>query len=190
MLVFIDDSGDAGFKTEEGSSSHFVIACVIFDDDLDAEETALKIKRLRRLLKWPDHREFKFNKCSKAIRSRFLQEVRSCKFRVRCIVVDKSKIRSPELRGNRESFYNYFIKEVLANSGGTIRDAKIRLDGHGDRVYKREAQTYFRRQLRSRQKIIRDVKFVDSESDQPDPAGRYGRGSDPPRRTGRKGRQS
>jgi hypothetical protein len=43
--VFIDDSGDPGFKLNKGSSSHFVIACVIFDDSLDAEEVALTIKK-------------------------------------------------------------------------------------------------------------------------------------------------
>lgn len=36
MLVFIDDSGDAGFKLDKGSTPFFVIACVIFDDDLEA----------------------------------------------------------------------------------------------------------------------------------------------------------
>ena len=61
MLVFIDDAGDPGFKIEKGSSRFFVIACVIFVDNLDAEETALKIKRLRRTLKWADNHEFKFN---------------------------------------------------------------------------------------------------------------------------------
>ena len=46
MLIFLDESGDAGFKFGQGSSSHFVIALVIFDSPLDAEETALHIKRL------------------------------------------------------------------------------------------------------------------------------------------------
>ena len=50
MLVLIDDSGDPGFKIGRGSSQFFVIACVIFDDELDAEETALIIKRYRRSL--------------------------------------------------------------------------------------------------------------------------------------------
>ncbi|MBI2315295.1 DUF3800 domain-containing protein [Candidatus Daviesbacteria bacterium] len=36
MLVFIDDSGDPGFKLDKGSTSHFIIACVIFEDDLEA----------------------------------------------------------------------------------------------------------------------------------------------------------
>ena len=43
MLVFVDDSGDPGFKIGKGSSPVFVISCVIFDDDLEAEKTADEI---------------------------------------------------------------------------------------------------------------------------------------------------
>ena len=35
MLVFIDDSGDPGFKLGKGSTSHFIIGMVIFDDELE-----------------------------------------------------------------------------------------------------------------------------------------------------------
>lgn len=46
MIVFIDESGDAGFKIGKGSSTFFVISLIIFDDELEAEETALRIKNL------------------------------------------------------------------------------------------------------------------------------------------------
>ncbi len=52
MHVFIDDSGDPGFKLNKGSSSHFVIAMVIFDDELEIEKTAVAIKELKRKLKF------------------------------------------------------------------------------------------------------------------------------------------
>lgn len=161
MLIFIDDSGDPGFKLAKGSSSHFVIACVIFDDNLDAEETALKIKRLRRELKWRENKEFKFNKASRQIRMQFLQEVKACNFRVRAVLVDKSLVRSDELKGNKNSFYNYMIKEVLSKCGPSIKDAKVRLDGHEDRAYKKAATTYFRKQVSA----VKDFKFVDSKTD-------------------------
>ena len=89
MLVFIDDSGDPGFKVERGSSPVFVIACVIFDDELEAEKTAVAIKELRRKLKKSDFFEFKFNKGSREIRVAFLECVRSFGFRVRAIVFNK-----------------------------------------------------------------------------------------------------
>ena len=165
MFVFIDDSGDAGFKLYKGSSKHFVIACVVFDDDLDAEETALKIKRLRRSLKWRDNHEFKFNKMNKEFRLSFLKEIQGCKFRVRAIVVDKAAIRSPELRTNKNKFYNYMIKEVLSKSVGSITNARIRLDGHEDRIYKKEAAAYFRKQVNLKGSIIKNMRFVNSKGD-------------------------
>ena len=75
MLIFIDDSGDPGFKVEKGSSAVFIIALVIFDDPLDAEETALKIKRLKQSMKLSDNFEFRFNKCRKEFRCKFLSTV-------------------------------------------------------------------------------------------------------------------
>jgi hypothetical protein len=65
QLVFIDDAGDPGFKTESGSSKYFVIACVIFDDNLIAEETSLAMKKHRRTIGWRDEQEFKFSKTKK-----------------------------------------------------------------------------------------------------------------------------
>jgi len=165
MLVFIDDSGDPGFKFESGSSQYFVIACVIFDDNLDAEETALRIKRLRRFLKWHDAHEFKFNKSSKQIRLEFLNAIKNCDFRVRAIVADKKAIRSNELKKNKNKFYNYMIKEVLSKSDGSINNVSIILDGHEDRAYKQAATTYFRQQVQGKDKIIRKMKFVNSKND-------------------------
>ena len=89
MIVFIDDSGDPGFKTKKGSSPIFVIALVIFDDNLEAEKTSLAIKELRRKLKVSDRYEFKFNKTNRKFRKEFFEAVRSFSFRVRAIVVMK-----------------------------------------------------------------------------------------------------
>ena len=40
MLIFLDDSGDPGFKVKKGSSPCFVIALAIFDDHLEARVNA------------------------------------------------------------------------------------------------------------------------------------------------------
>lgn len=167
MLVFIDDSGDAGFKLSKGSTRFFVIACVIFDDDLEALKVKVAIKECRRKLKFPDTVEFKFFKSSDTVKKKFLQAVTPFKFRIRAIVIDKSTIRSDELKYNKNSFYSYVIKLVLQHSNDTIFDAKIRIDGSGDRTFKRSFLTYLRKQLNSKQKIImKSCKLVDSKSDE------------------------
>lgn len=164
MLVFIDDSGDAGFKLDKGSTKFFIISLVIFDDDLEAEKTAIAIKDLRRELKFSDCSEFKFYKSSKNVRQKFLNKVCNFNFRIRSLVIDKSLIRSDELKYNKNSFYSYAIKTVLKHSGGKIKNAKIKIDGSGDRVFRRNFLGYLRRQLNSQDvKIMDNCKLVDSK---------------------------
>lgn len=154
MLVFIDDSGDAGFKLGKGSTDFFVIAMVIFDDELEAEKVAVAIKELRRELSWADYREFRFYKLTSDIRLRFLQKVNSFNFRIRALVVNKKLIRSDELKSKKDKFYSYFIKEILKHSGGKILDAKIKIDGSGDRVFRKSFLSYLRRELNSQERTV------------------------------------
>ncbi|MDP1845936.1 MAG: DUF3800 domain-containing protein [Candidatus Moranbacteria bacterium] len=165
MLVFIDDSGDAGFKLNKGSTEYFVISAVIFDDNLEAEKTAVAIKELRRNIGFSDKVEFKFNKSKKKVRENFLQTVNKFKFRIRSLVVDKKIIRSDELKNNKDSFYSYMIKTLLKYNNTTISDASIKIDGSGDRVFRRSFVAYLRKQLNSRQtKIIKQCRLVNSKS--------------------------
>ena len=162
----MDDSGDPGFKTDKGSSKTFVMCCIIFDDELEAEKTAIKIKELRRKLKKTDTFEFKFNKCSRKYREVFLKTVSDSKFRIRAIVMPKENIYGEELKRSKESFYNFTIKTVLKNNFGKIKYAKIRLDGHCNRIFRKELLTYLKKHLNSRnQTVIENIKFRDSHKD-------------------------
>ncbi len=165
MLVFIDDSGDPGFKLDKGSSPFFVIACVIFDDELEAEKAALAIKVLRRELKFSDDHEFKFYKCKPEHKKAFFESIKDIGFRVRAIRVDKSRITAPIFRSRKDKFYNYIIKLVLQHSNGTIVNAKVKLDGTADRTYRKEASAYLLRELNSSEsKMISNIRFVKSHS--------------------------
>ena len=163
MIIFIDDSGDTGFKLEKGSTSHFVIAMVIFDDELEAEKTAIAIKELKRNLHFSERMEFRFFKNSRDVRLKFLNAIKDFNFRIRYLAVDKGLIHSEELRSNKNSFYAYFIKEALKHNGDTIINAKIRIDGSGDRSFRKNFFTYLRRELNSDdKKVMNDCRMVDS----------------------------
>jgi hypothetical protein len=164
MLVFIDDSGDPGFKVDKGSSPIFVISCVIFQDELEAEKAAVAIKEYRRKIKFPDTVEFKFNKSSKKIREGFLRAVKPFSFAVRSLVILKKLIKSEELRHNKNSFYSYAIKLLLQHNDGSILEAKVRIDGSGDRLFRRSFTNYLRKQLNSQERnIMKDCKLIDSK---------------------------
>jgi hypothetical protein len=167
MLVFLDDSGDPGFKVKKGSSACFAIALVIFDDHLEAEACAVEIKKLRRRLKLSDHFEFKFSKCCDRFKTQFLSCVSSYKFRVRAIVMQKDVIYSQELRHSKESFYRYSIRMVLQHSFGTIKKARLKMDGHGDREFRRQFFSYLRNHLQANvdgEPIVEDIRIVDSRN--------------------------
>ena len=164
QLIYIDDSGDAGFKFKRGSSEYFSIACIVFDDWLDAEETSLKIKRLRRTLGWPDTREFKFHSSSSSTRQVFLKTVSSCGFKVWAITVNKSKIQNEETKKNAGKFYNFIIKELLAHHADDILNSNIYIDGEAKKAYKQAAFTYIRKDINKDVKRIISLSFTDSAS--------------------------
>jgi hypothetical protein len=160
----LDDAGDPGFKFDLGSSSHFVIAAVVFDSDLAAEQVSLVMKRYRRSQGWRDDHEFKFNKLEKARTKQLLTLLATCDFRVRAVRVDKGLIRSGEMRTKQESFYNYIVMQALARIPD-LRDADVRLDGRASREYRQSAIVYFRRQLNADTTKVARFRFVDSKTD-------------------------
>lgn len=166
QIIFIDDSGDPSFNIKKGSTARFVIACVIFDDELNAEETALALKKYRRSINFPDDMEFKFSKSKDNVKKGFLSVASKFDFRIRAIVVDKNVIKSIELKNSKDSFYNYFIKQVLYHNKGTLEHAKIRLDGHGDAIFRKNLTTYLKKELNSKDnKVINNLRLVDSKKD-------------------------
>lgn len=158
MLVLIDESGDAGFKLARGSTPHFVVAMVIFDDFKEAERTSRLIEEARISLRIKP--EFKFNKCASQVKDGFFEAVASCKFSVRAIAVDKSRIYSDNLRENKELFYNFFVKSLLQHDNNALAGARVKIDGSGDREFKRELVAYLKRESAAG-KIV-DVKFAES----------------------------
>lgn len=166
MYVFVDESGDAGLNIAKGSSKLFVVACCVFSQPKDVEEAAEKIRSLRSELKWHQKEEFKFSKTRLPVQLQFLELARTFDFFVRSIVIDKSSFSADYLRPDKNSFYNFAIQQVLADSIGTISNAKLLIDGKAPREYVSATKKYFNSQLKSGEMLIDKLKFVDSKGDQ------------------------
>lgn len=160
MLVFLDESGDAGFKVARGSSPVFCVAMVIFASGEDARHTQERLSALLRELRVKP--EFKFNRCSAEVRDQFFSRICGCPFTVRAIAVRKDIIRSENLKDDTERFYSYFVKQLMKFDNGTLAKAKVRIDGSGEREFKQQLSANLRKHLGER---IRDVRFADSRAD-------------------------
>lgn len=161
MLVLIDESGDAGFKMARGSTPVFVVGMTIFHDFAEAERASAAIATARAALRVKP--EFKFNKCSNDARDGFFQAVEPFKFRVRALVVRKELVYSENLRDSKERFYNFFVKLLLKHDDDMLSGARVKIDGSGDREFKRELASYLRKQLSAGK--IKSVKFAESHRD-------------------------
>ena len=161
MLVFIDESGDPGFKIERGSSPIFVISMVIFDHSSVARQCESAIEHMRRKLRV--NPEFKFNRCHANVRDAFFDGTAPFRFRARSIIVRKELIYSCHLKGKKETFYKFFIRNMMQHDGGALRDAKVVIDGSGDKAFKGQFKAHLRRHLDI--SCVKEVELRDSKKD-------------------------
>lgn len=158
--VFMDESGDPGFKISKGSSQIFCIAAVIFRLPGHIEKTEATIQELKERLGRKQESEFHFNHESMKTRRAFCSAVAACPFRVRAIVIDKDVIyEGAHIRSSPSAFYNFSTRMVLQHNFGSIKNAKVFIDGKMNR----ELRTYLRQQLnREDECIIHSTEFQDS----------------------------
>jgi hypothetical protein len=70
MFVYLDESGDAGFKFRQGSSRYFVVTLLLVNDPLPFHQA---IDQLRVSLGFERDNEFKWVNSSKEVRWAFLR---------------------------------------------------------------------------------------------------------------------
>ena len=160
QLIFIDDSGDPGFKLKRGSSQLFVIACVVFDSPISAEYTAASLKMLKEQMGWRQEREFKFHRANDEQKKLFFSTVKKHDFKIRAVVVDKSKITEPNLKKS-ESFYSYVIQKVL-DEYKEMKKARISLDGSGNKNYRKKSTAKIRQAVNKNSRRMVEFRLVDS----------------------------
>ncbi|MFG1237188.1 DUF3800 domain-containing protein [Xanthobacter autotrophicus DSM 597] len=161
MLVFIDESGDPGFKLTKGSSPFFVVALVAFPEVDQSVSAAQAIDDVAKKIGVKN--EFKFSSSRPEVRDAFFACVMPFHFCVRAIAIEKDKIYSPHLRAEKDAFYAFFVKSMLKFNGGLLKNAKVIIDGSGDRIFKAEIASYLKRHVA--EGAIRSVRFSNSKND-------------------------
>ena len=163
QLVYMDESGDAGFKIGAGSTPTLVVAAIIFQTPEAARITAECIHDYRQYgLQKGRHFQFHFTNCCHDWRLGFFGAVRRCPFTVRAIVMQKDRIwEGTQLRRSGEYFYNFTVKQLLTHTFGKIEDAKLFVDGEAGRESLKRMIAYLRQQCRKQGlHVFRDIKFV------------------------------
>jgi len=90
--LWLDESGDSGFRFERGSSKYFVVVFVYLEGDNIDEETAKiekQINRLKEKFSLTADYEFKFSRCKNKLKQEFLEESLKFPIKYKVIVVNK-----------------------------------------------------------------------------------------------------
>jgi hypothetical protein len=167
MLVFVDESGDLGFKIERGSTRFFTIALVIFEDAEAARSCQRAVERLQAALKLPQQYEFHFHDDSHQRRLAFLGAVKNHRFICHTFTLDKAseRLTGPGFK-YRGPAYKTVCRMALENAAADMKNATVIIDGSGDRTFRREMGTYLRRELnKKQQKQVGAVKIGRSRGD-------------------------
>lgn len=162
QLIFIDDSGDPGFKKE--SSSNFVMAAVVFNDVRTVDMTTQEIDNYRRQLGWQSKHEFKFTKNPKNIVETILQKISKYDFDIYATYIQKSNFKyvTPKLASflDKEKLYNWLLKELVQII--PLYDCKIIIDGRSNKEYIKKTITFLRQSIKHPKTTSIQIKFEDS----------------------------
>ena len=147
VLVFVDESGDAGRGIKQGSSPLLVLAVVTFEDRHEAAKCGRAIDGLARDL-GRGSQEFRFSQDSHQTRLRFLDAVSPFRFAFHVFVFDK---RGPWPRDEDVggSLYVWACGTALKEASAAWSDAIVVLDSMGDRRFQRELRRRLERELKA-----------------------------------------
>jgi hypothetical protein len=156
--LFIDDSGDTGFK--KSATSHFLIAALLVIDEEQKLKITEAIDLFRRNLGWNELHEIKFNKAEKGIVIDFIDFVKEFDYSAYIMVLDKTKINPEKIPKSKVSLYFQIIKELLLKL--ELTNPIITIDGRADKKFAKEIKTYLRQSLRENGVYDSRIYLVDS----------------------------
>ena len=159
MLVFIDESGDPGFKLNKGSSRFFVVALVTFEDNEEAIACDQRINLLRREINLPEDFEFHFKENSHKRRLEFLKAIAPYNFFYFGIVLNKdpNKLWGEGFK-NKESLYKYTCGLVFENAKPYLKNATVIIDQSGHKQFQVQLRKYLRDKANINKTIIKKIK--------------------------------
>lgn len=164
MQLFIDDSGDPGFKFGSGSSDHLVIAGCLFESEVDAEITGQAIHDLKASLDLNKSQELKFSNSRDQVKMEFFSRVVDLPFQIRAVAIDKRRTGARELVFSGGSLFDAAIEKLVLHSGEQLLNARVYLDGRAGRERSKQIQRRLKGITNFGAQAVGKVKFVNSET--------------------------
>ncbi len=160
--AFLDDSGDGGVKFDRGSSTHLVMAMVVFAQNDHLEATSRAIKRLQEQRRFRPGDEFKFARCKDRAKIEFFREVEPFNYAIRAIVIDKRRLWAT-WKSEAETVKHFAMRQLLTHHYGQLADVRLVIDGQDRRALEKPTSDALRDEVNAQTPgTIKRVSFADS----------------------------
>jgi hypothetical protein len=148
--LWLDESGDSGFKFEQGSSRYFVVTFIYLESNNIGEETLeveKQIEQLKEKFSLTPNYELKFSRCKNKLKQEFLKEFLKFPIKYKAIVVDKKKLEAPALKYRPKELYCEMIRRLLYDNNPPLEKAILIIDEAITKIRQREFKGVLRRYL-------------------------------------------
>jgi hypothetical protein len=171
MFVYVDESGDAGFKIGKGSSEYFVVSTVVIPDPLPL---TLGLDELRESLGLPARFEFKFLSSNESRRRAVFEEIRRHDISIRGFVVNKRLLLDRNEFRSNGYFYGSLLTRALNESKSDFVEATITIDKvMGSKAKMQTLTSSLRQALQENVELsdsvaarrVKEILYKDSKSD-------------------------
>jgi len=125
MFIYLDESGDLGFK--KGSSKYFIITLLKTKDEKSIRRCIKKIRQRKLNKKLKQVPEIKANNSPPQIRRKILEELGKLDIEIYCIVLPKEKVYE-RLREMKYKLYNYVVGKLLQGAIVFNRNINVIVD--------------------------------------------------------------
>ena len=159
MLVFVDESGDAGMGVEQGASSLFTLALVVFEENDEAQAADDRITLLRHELSKPAGFEFHFQDNSDSVRRAFFDALVRYNFFYFGFVINKARLYRQGFTSS-EAFYKYVSGLVFENAKPYLDNAIVKIDASGGRKFQRRLASYLKSKINEPEASTKHIRKV------------------------------
>lgn len=160
MYVFIDESGDAGYKFSRGSSRYFVVACLVFSSADAVDQLRQTLQNLKRELGWRQESEFKHSKMRVDLVHKVLEVVDFAEIVVQIFYFDKAA------RQNVGLSHLEMVGMAITNLQVVLRAAVVKVDGASGSSHRGLVTSLKSNVVKGHaSRAIRSIRMVRSESE-------------------------
>lgn len=158
--LWIDESGDCGFKFDKGSSRFLVIVAVYTNSDEDAIVKAIEMLKAQQGL--DGLFEFKFSRCRNRLKESCLRVIASLPLSYKAIVVDKKDLNAPGLQFHPHELYCEAVRRLFYDNDPPLKEAVLILDEATMKIHAKEFQGTLKKYLSKN--IVSKIRQVRSTS--------------------------